>query len=516
MSALSVLDDRLPYQQASGALTVEPVTGPPDLLRVSDAAGLLATLTVGAKTVTLRGATRTFTENKRPFTDNFNRTKTAGFDMSPGGGNWSQSGDATLYTVSAGVGNISCNTANVSRHTTIVDPLANVDVTAKVTVATVPAGASTSIGLSFGYTDTDNHNRARLVVTTAGAVQLALEKEVAGTVTALGAATQIGTGFAAGDWWHIRAQRTGSTIRCRAWKDGTAEPASWTHSATDTANPVGRVGFRALASSGSTGLPRVVKADHIQVISADWPSPPVVTHNTWVRVLPQPFSGTWDSALAAQIRRWAGDTSPDALAHAMNYITGAPVVVSAALGGAQVAGQSDYGPLDPVTGVPIEGADFHDYMGTDWVFPNGEVQAAGAGEEFCMDCSGFVRMVYGYQLGLPMVRLENLNGINLPRITRDIGPSGPGVIVAQATGTAPPLTDIRIGDVPHFDADDSDPVAGQLDHNGIYLGTDTEGRHRFVNSRKTPNGPTMADLGGASLLDGTGTYAETLRLIRRF
>jgi hypothetical protein len=133
-----------------------------------------------------------------------------------------------------------------------------------------------------------------------------------------------------------------------------------------------------------------------------------------------------------------------------------------------------------------------------------------------MDCSGYVRMIYGYHMGIPMVRVEDIDGTVLPRMTKDIGPSGPGVIVAQATGAAPSLAAIQIGDVPHFDADSGDPVVGQLDHNGIYIGVDAAGHPRFLNSRKTPNGPTMGDLGGASTLDGTGTYATSLRLIRRF
>lgn len=515
MRAMTVRDNQVPQRDTSGTLTTSVIAGPPQQLKVSDGEGVLATLTVGCRTVTMRGQTRTFTENKRPFIDQFARTSTSTFGTSPGGGNWSNSGSDALYTVSSGVGQISCDLANTSRHATIIDTLTDVDVTARVTIATLPSGAASSVGLSFGYTDSNNHNRARLIVTTAGAVQLALEKEVASTTTTLGSATQVGTGFVGGEWWRIRAQRTGTTIRCRAWKDGTAEPTTWLHSITEVDNPTGRVGFRALASIGSTGLPRTIQVDDLQVISGSRASIPSVTHNTWVRILSTPFTGTWSTALADQIQAWSVDVRPDALAYAVMYIAAAPDVTNPALGGAKVAGQSDYGPMG-ANGIPIEGADFHDYMGRDWTFPNGEAQSAGVGEQGCLDCSGFVRMVYGYNMGIPLVRNQNFDGINLPRQTKDIGPNGPGIIVAQAPSTAPSISAIQIGDVPHFDADTSDVVSGQLDHNGIYLGVDTGGNHRFVNSRKTPNGPTMADLGGASTLNGTGTYATSLRLIRRF
>ncbi|CAM5617807.1 hypothetical protein [Streptomyces aurantiogriseus] len=50
---------------------------------------------------------------------------------------------------------------------------------------------------------------------------------------------------------------------------------------------------------------------------------------------------------------------------------------------------------------------------------------------------------------------------------------------------------------------------------GIHLGTDATGSRRFLPGRKTVNGPTMADPGGASILDGTGTYATTLHTVHR-
>jgi cell wall-associated NlpC family hydrolase len=253
-----------------------------------------------------------------------------------------------------------------------------------------------------------------------------------------------------------------------------------------------------------------------QLYSGKWPSPPVVTHDMWVRLLNEPFNGTWTQELANKIRLWAVDTSPDVLAYAMMFITGAPPVADLRLSGAQVAGQAKYGPND-TDGTRMEGADFQEYMGLPWTFVNGETESAPSAQWLgCLDCSGFVRMIYGYHMGIPMVRDQDFNGTNLPRRTRDIGPSGPGVLVAQGVSSPPPLDGIQIGDVPLFDADTSDPIAGQIDHNGIYIGTDQNGDHRFVNSRKTPNGPTFGDLGGSSLLNGTGLYATSLRLIRRF
>ncbi|MEU3285587.1 hypothetical protein [Streptomyces longwoodensis] len=511
-----VQDDEAQSEPAPRTLTTQTVAGPPQQLQVSDDAGLLATLTVGARTVTVRGQTRTFTERKRPFTDNFSRTRTGGFGTSAGGGNWVHlSGTDAQFTCDGTYGRILVEVADDSRWATLVDNVTDVNVTTKFTVDELPTGNACSLAIGLAYTDSSNQYRARLAFLTSGSVQLTMEKSVAGAVTNIGALTTVGTGFTPGQVWNIRAERTGTTIRCRAWKEGDPEPTTWLHSTTDTSLTSGRVGLRGFATAGNTNVPLTFLVDSFTVTSASWPTDPSVTHNTWVRLLTAPFTGTWTSDLADTVRRWAVDCTPDVLAYAMMYVTGAPTVTSPALSGAQIAGQASYGPLD-TAGVPTEGADFHDYMGRSWTFPNGESATAGAGQSGCLDCSGFVRMVYGYHMGLPMVRTSGIDGTVLPRMTKDIGPSGPGIIVAQSSSTAPALTAMQIGDVPHFDADTTDPVTGQLDHNGIYLGTDSAGAPRFINSRKTPNGPTMADLGGASTLTGGGTYATSLRLIRRF
>src|SRR5213076_1977899 len=118
------------------------------------------------------------------------------------------------------------------------------------------------------------------------------------------------------------------------------------------------------------------------------------------------------------------------------------------------------------------------------------------------DCSGFVRMVYGYRSGYPLETGEP-TGLALPRRAVMMAESGPGVRLPAGVG--PP----QLGDLVFFDADPGD--GPQVDHVGIYVGPDSHGRHRFLSSRKTANGPTLGDLGGASLLDGGGLYARAYR-----
>jgi len=92
--------------------------------------------------------------------------------------------------------------------------------------------------------------------------------------------------------------------------------------------------------------------------------------------------------------------------------------------------------------------------------------------------------------------------------------SAPGLILQKNTGSQ--LSDFQrmnIGDLVFFDRSTND--ADALDHVGMFLGTDVDGHHRFVSSRKAADGPTFADVGGKSLLDGAGDYAKAFRAVRR-
>lgn len=539
-----VLDPSDPWHfgaHPAGALTTRTLAGPPALLEVFDRQGVLATLTTGAKTVTLRGPKRWFTEQKKPFSDTFSRTLPTGekgWGSSPAGGKWStHNGDDADYALKDGRAAITL-TANASRHALLSDKaVGDVDARARFSFDKVPADAPVSLALTFAATDVNNHYRARLDITPAREVQLVLEKELADVTSTLGPAVRVGTSFAAFDHWWVRVQKTGDVLRARAWKHGEKEPETWDHNLRDPEKDPSKVfnsgtlGVRAWASAGATAPLPEARVYTFDVVSAEWTDPPVISHDTWVRVLTAPFDGSWTPALEQQIRAWAGDTSPDALAYASMFRPFAPAVTDPALQDAKVLGTSGYSEKN-AAGLRFIGADFHDFMGLDWTFP-GEPKVVTNPELFKghLDCSGFVRMVYGHHLGIPMVVSKNFDGRNLPRTSKNQSASGPGVVVAKATGAPPSLASLRVGDVVFFDATDADPndletTDGVIDHTGIYVGQDQHGGLRFASSRRTPNGPTLADLGAKSILNGKRSvpaqnikgdlYTDSLRVIRRF
>lgn len=230
-----------------------------------------------------------------------------------------------------------------------------------------------------------------------------------------------------------------------------------------------------------------------------------VVTSVWVRLLPAAFDGMVDHAWLDQA---LVDSSPDLLAIAMQYIGGTAAVYDAS--GRKIAGDASYGPLK-ADGTRREGSDFNDYLGLRWSYGTTS-DAPEADEIGSLDCSGFVRMVYGYRAGIAMS--ISSTGTTLPRRAVQMAASAPGIMTVSNTGVQ--VTDfstLGVGDLVFFDASTDDGTA--IDHVGIYLGKDTSGNPRFISSRKTADGPMFHDVGGSSKLNGTGFYAKSFRAARR-
>jgi hypothetical protein len=230
-----------------------------------------------------------------------------------------------------------------------------------------------------------------------------------------------------------------------------------------------------------------------------------VTTTSWVRLLAEPFTGTVDRAwLSARLT----DTRDDVLSVAAQYLTGATDRLDAT--GLRIAGDASYGPL-LADGSREEGSDFNDHLGLPWTYGT-TVDQPEARQYGSLDCSGYVRAVFGHRMGMPLTLQPD--GARLPRRAVQLADSAPGVLVIPDTGTRPTdLSALLPGDLVFFDASTDDGTL--IDHVGIHLGTDSAGAPRFVSSRKGADGPTMGDVRGRSTLSGTGLYASAFRAARR-
>ncbi|HEY0868182.1 MAG TPA: NlpC/P60 family protein [Fimbriimonas sp.] len=230
-----------------------------------------------------------------------------------------------------------------------------------------------------------------------------------------------------------------------------------------------------------------------------------VTSRVWVRLLPEPFDGNIDWHWLEAART---DPSPDVLETAMQYVAGTPPQLDNT--GLQYAGDAAYGAIG-ADGTLQTGADFNDYLGLTWHYPT-SIDSPEPEEFLSLDCSGFVRMVFGYRFGVPLGR--SVNGTSLPRTSHDMSVGAPGTVVVPNRGTQiTKFGTLMPGDLVFFDATTSDGT--QIDHVGIYLGLDSARGYRFISSRKSSDGPTLGDYRGASLLNGTGLYAKSFRAVRR-
>jgi cell wall-associated NlpC family hydrolase len=238
-----------------------------------------------------------------------------------------------------------------------------------------------------------------------------------------------------------------------------------------------------------------------------------VTTRVWVRLLPQEWRPEDENA--PWVRDWLqtflGSTEPDVLAFAQDYLDGAPEERDAQE--VRFKGDAAFGPPPPPGSPPIENNDFYDYLGVDWTFADGARREPDPVRYGTVDCSGFVRLVYGFRAGYPLIP-TNERGPGLPRRARAMSENGPGVTLLPDTGAIPPdLGVLQAGDLLFFDLDKT--ADGRTDHVAIYLGRDESGGHRFVSSRVRADGPTLGDLGGTSLLDDGGYYARSFRSAKR-
>ncbi|MCM0673437.1 C40 family peptidase [Micromonospora phytophila] len=239
-----------------------------------------------------------------------------------------------------------------------------------------------------------------------------------------------------------------------------------------------------------------------------------VETNIWARLAPQPWRAgaeqeKWFTDWLAAARN---DRSPDVLAIATEYIDAAPAKKDNQ--GRQYSGDASFGPPDPLDpDGRAERSDFYDYLQVPWSFPDGKNVVPDPTRARALDCSGYLRMVYGHRLGYPL-RGTNNPGEGLPRRAYAMSEVGPGVQLAANTGQrARGIDRLLPGDLLFFNAQ---PIPNrQIDHSGIYLGLDDSGHHRFISSRSQTDGPTMGDLSGEPILDGTGYWPDRWLSARR-
>jgi PKD repeat protein len=238
----------------------------PISLTVTDNAGATNTATTSV-TVTAAPPVTTLAE------DSFERTVATGWGTAPSGGAWTTS-PSTSLSVSAGKGRMT-HTAGGGRNAylrAVSSSTTGIVLTLSLDKLTTGSGLYVS---AAGRAATGvGEYRAKLRFGSNGQADLSLIR-----TSSTGAETTIRTAvvvpnltYAAGTSVRLRTEVIGTsptTIRARAWRADSAEPASWLVTTTDATAGLqapGAIGINSYYSSGATNAPLVLSVDDLQAV----------------------------------------------------------------------------------------------------------------------------------------------------------------------------------------------------------------------------------------------------------
>ncbi len=239
----------------------------------------------------------------------------------------------------------------------------------------------------------------------------------------------------------------------------------------------------------------------------------VVHSHSYVRVAPKAwYAGAQDEDwFSAWFLRSLREDADDILGAAMQYLDGSPTRHDS--NGVPFRGDAGFGLVR--TSDTVDGADFYDYLGIPWKWPDGSTSQPSKRWFRKVDCSGYIRLVYGYRGGITLHRTsDRVEG--LPRNARGLAKLAPSVLIAEGKtdSSNPTLNDlgsILPGDLVFFALHDNLKF---ISHSGIYIGDDNGGHMRFLSSRTSVNGPTFGDFQTKSIFDDGFFYNRLRRVIR--
>jgi CSLREA domain-containing protein len=206
--------------------------------------------------------------------DSFGRTTSNGWGSAPVGGAYSISGTAANFSVGSGVGQITTPSAGALRSALLNAPsVSDVDVSFSVAANKTAAGTHQFV-YAVVRRNGNNEYRVKMRFDTDGNVYVGASMVINNGETNIANMVAVpGLTHPANAIIHFRAEVSGAsptTIKVRAWADGTSEPSTWNYTATNSnANlqGAGGLGLRTYLGGATSNAPVTFTFDDFLVTS---------------------------------------------------------------------------------------------------------------------------------------------------------------------------------------------------------------------------------------------------------
>ncbi|MGY1673856.1 PKD domain-containing protein, partial [Geodermatophilus sp. SYSU D00710] len=196
--------------------------------------------------------------------DAFGREVASGWGSADRGGAWTMGGGSNVSSVTGGAGQMGGGIGRGVSATLRGVSAQDVAVQADLTLVQAATGGGTYVYLGGRQVGGDDY-RATLRFGSTGLVDLYLYRVIGGSETILASQRVPGT-YTPGTALTVRLEIEGTALRAKVWPAGTAEPAAWTVTATDTTAALQRPGalFLDVYTSGTATRGQVIRLDNLR------------------------------------------------------------------------------------------------------------------------------------------------------------------------------------------------------------------------------------------------------------
>ncbi len=227
-------------------------------------------LTVADNQGATNSVTKSVTVSNVVAADSFTRTVTNGLGSADTGGAWTLVGAGSVFQVKNGVGTVAMSKAGAGASAFLNTPSTrNSDVVVDVASDRIATGGGYFATVASRHTSAGDY-RAKLLISSAGAVTMYITKMVGTTETSLKSVVVSGLAATAGQFLRIRFDVTGngttSTLTAKVWSAAGTEPAAWQASTTDTTAALqgpGGFGIWTYLASSATNAPVTASFDNL-------------------------------------------------------------------------------------------------------------------------------------------------------------------------------------------------------------------------------------------------------------